>query len=123
VVRLTRTGEGLYLQGQLAARTTVSCDRCLADFEQPLQVELGDLLVYPPGRQADPLLSVPETGMLHLAPLLREYLVLDIPSRPLCRPDCKGLCPECGQDLNQAACEHPQPQIDPRLASLSSLLS
>jgi uncharacterized protein len=113
----------LYLQGQLAARTTVSCDRCLTDFEQPLQVELGDLLVYPPGRQADPLLSVPETGMLDLAPLLREYLVLDIPSRPLCRPDCKGLCPECGQDLNEAACEHSQSQIHPRLASLSSLLS
>ena len=39
--------------------------------------------------------------MLDLAPLLREYLVLDIPSRPLCRPDCRGLCPECGNNLNE----------------------
>jgi len=55
--------------------------------------------------------------------LLREYLVLDIPSRPLCRPECKGLCPECGNNLNESTCEHPESQIDPRLASLSSLLS
>jgi uncharacterized protein len=123
VVRLTRTGEGLYLQGKLGARTTVSCNRCLTEFEQPLEIELGDLLAYPPGPEAEALLSVPETAMLDLAPLLREYLVLDIPSRPLCRPDCEGLCPECGNNLNESTCEHPESQIDPRLASLSSLLS
>jgi uncharacterized protein len=122
-IRLTRTGEGLYLQGTLGAHTTASCNRCLTEFEQPLQIELGDLLVYPPGRGEDPLLSVPETGMLDLTPLLREYLVLDVPSQPLCRPDCKGLCPECGNNLNESTCEHPESQIDPRLAHLSSLLS
>jgi uncharacterized protein len=123
MIRLTRTGEGLYLQGNLKAGTAVSCNRCLTEFEQPLEIELADLLAYPPGPQEDLLLSVPETGMLDLAPLLREYLVLDIPSQPLCRPDCKGLCPECGENLNENTCEHPQSHIDPRLASLSTLLS
>lgn len=122
-IRLTRTGEGLYLQGSLQALTTATCNRCLVEFEQPLAARLGDLLVYPPGSQPDPLLSVPETGMLDLAPLLREYLLLDIPSQPLCRPDCKGLCAECGNNLNASSCEHPESEIDARLASLSSLLS
>ncbi len=122
VIRLTRTGEGLYLQGDLWARTAVSCNRCLADFEQQLAIQLGDLLVYPPGHDPDPLLSVPETGMLDLGPLLREYLLLDIPTQPLCRPDCKGLCPQCGGNLNETQCEHPESEIDPRLASLRALL-
>lgn len=123
VLRLTRTGEGLYLQGTLQALTAASCNRCLGEIEQPLTVAVGDLLAYPPGSQPDPLLSVPETGMLDLAPLLREYLLLELPSQSLCRPDCRGLCPECGNNLNESACEHPESEIDPRLARLSSLLS
>jgi uncharacterized protein len=49
-------------------------------------------------------------------------LVLGVPARSLCRPDCRGLCPSCGQDLNQTACDCSAQEIDPRLEALRDLL-
>ncbi len=122
-LRLTRTGQGLYGQGRLQASTQIECVRCLTDFSQALATKIDDLFVYPPGQATDPLLAVPETGILDLNPLLREYFLLDVPLQPVCRRDCKGLCPECGNNLNESSCTHPVTTADPRLAGLKSLLS
>ncbi|OGO11465.1 MAG: hypothetical protein A2Z66_11065 [Chloroflexi bacterium RBG_13_66_10] len=122
-VRFSRTAQGLYAQGRLQAETHVDCVRCLEDFSQRLDIRLDDLFVYPPGESSDPLLSIPETGILDLNPLVREYLLLDLPLQPVCRPDCRGLCPECGNNLNESSCEHPVSEVDPRLSGLKSLLS
>lgn len=122
-LRLTRTAQGLYGQGRLQATTPLSCVRCLASFDQAIDAELNDLFAYPPSSASDPLLAVPETAILDLRPLLREYFLLDVPLQPLCREDCKGLCPECGNNLNEASCSHPSAEIDPRLAGLAGLLS
>jgi uncharacterized protein len=121
-LRLTRTAQGLYGDGRLAAVTGVECGRCLSEFDQPLAIRIDDLFTFPPGQAADPLLAVPETGLLDLGPLLREYLLLEVPLQPLCRADCRGLCPECGNNLNESPCSHPDDPIDPRLAALRSLL-
>lgn len=122
-LRLSRTAQGLYAQGRLRAGWPADCVRCLESFNQALSIELHDLFVYPPSEAADPILQVPETGILDLSPLVREYLLLDVPLQPLCRPDCKGLCPECGVNRNLSTCSHPTAEIDPRLSPLSSLLS
>ena len=55
---------------------------------------------------------------LDLEPLAREVIQLAAPIAALCRPDCKGLCPECGADLNAGPHEHGEESIDPRLAKL-----
>jgi uncharacterized protein len=67
-------------------------------------------------------------GVLHVAgevletePILLEQLQLNIPMKPLCRPDCAGLCPVCGADLNLGACACPERAGDPRLAALAAL--
>lgn len=122
-LRFTRTAQGLYGQGQLQAMTSLECVRCLAPFEGVIHARVNELFVYPPGPSSEPLLAIPETGILDLRPLLREYFLLDLPLQPLCRPDCKGLCPECGNNLNETTCSHPASEIDPRLAGLQSLLS
>ncbi|MEW6567595.1 MAG: DUF177 domain-containing protein [Chloroflexota bacterium] len=122
-IRMSRTAQGLYADGRLQAHATAECVRCLEAFEQPLEIEVHDLFIYPPSQATDPLLTIPETGILDLNPLLREYLLLDLPLRPLCRPDCKGLCPVCGKDLNQGPCDHAPAEIDPRLSVLKTLLS
>jgi uncharacterized protein len=121
-VRLTRTAQGLYAKGTLQASTRVECVRCLTEFDHLLTAEVNDLFTYPPDPGADPLLVIPETGVLDLTPLVREVLLLDLPMQPLCRPDCQGLCPECGGNRNLSPCEHPEAEIDPRLAALKSLL-
>jgi uncharacterized protein len=121
VIRLTRTAQGLYASGQLEALTVAECVRCLEGFDQPVAIELADLFVYPPGQATDPLLSIPETGILDLIPLVREHFLLDVPIRPICRPGCLGLCPECGANRNHSRCEHPVDGVDPRLAALGAL--
>jgi uncharacterized protein len=118
-LRFTRTSEGLYLEGKLASAMELECNRCLTAIDNQLAVELGDLLRYP---STDPVLGVPETGILDLRPLVREHFLLGIPSQPLCREGCRGLCPECGGNLNESSCTHPEAEVDPRLAALKSLL-
>jgi uncharacterized protein len=65
---------------------------------------------------------LPEDGHINLAPLVREYILLEIPINPLCRPDCLGLCPECGEILTDEPHYHEDDTIDPRLAQLKDLL-
>ena len=122
LIRTTRTPQGILLQADLQAQTELECVRCLTDFSQALETKIDDLFVYPPGQANDPLLAVPETGILDLNPLLREYFLLDVPLQPVCRQDCRGLCPECGNNLNESSCTHPVTTADPRLAGLKSLL-
>ncbi|MBM3122885.1 MAG: DUF177 domain-containing protein [Chloroflexi bacterium] len=122
-LRLTRTAQGLYGQGRLQVSTPLECVRCLASYDQEITARVDDLFFYPPGAATEPLLAIPETAILDLGPILREYFLLDLPLQPVCRPDCKGLCPECGNNLNEGNCRHPSTDIDPRLAGLQSLLS
>ncbi len=65
---------------------------------------------------------VPETGLLDLEPLVREEMLLAIPINPICRLDCKGLCPICGGNLNETLCTHEDEEIDSRLSVLKTLL-
>jgi uncharacterized protein len=121
-IQLTRIGEGLYAQGRLDASTTLDCVRCLLPYLQNLKLELSDLFAFPPKRASESLLSIPESGILDLNPIVREYFLLDIPIQPLCRKDCKGLCPVCGGNLNESDCNHTQDEIDPRLEALRALI-
>ena len=60
--------------------------------------------------------------ILDLAPLLREEILIHTDKRILCKPDCKGLCPECGKNRNRETCDCEQDRIDPRFAALKDLL-
>ena len=128
-LRLTRTPRGVLVQGMLQATTRLECVRCLTAFEFPYEVELSELFI-PIERfnreEADPLDDEPniitEEGFIDLAPIVREEGILAIPIQALCKPDCKGLCPHCGQDLNEGACDCKTEPIDPRLAPLRALL-
>ena len=121
-LRLTRTAQGLYATGAMQAAAGTECVRCLTPFEQRLAITFDDLFVYPSSRATEPLLAIPETGLLDLSPLTREYMLLSLPLQPLCRPDCKGLCPECGVNWNDTACEHQSAAPDPRLAGLREVI-
>ena len=55
---------------------------------------------------SDSNLLVPEDGNIDLEWLVREYLLVEVPISPLCKPDCKGLCSVCGENLNLNVCEH-----------------
>ena len=118
----TRTPQGILMQADLNVEVSLECVRCLTDFQQPLRVEFTELYAFSQRYVTDSGLLMPETGVIDLAPVLREYILLEIPISPLCRPDCKGLCPICGNNLNESTCYHADDPVDPRLAALKMLL-
>ena len=122
IVRATRTPQGILLQGEFRNQIELECVRCLTDFQQTLKVEFTELYAFSQRYVTDSGLIMPESGIIDLEPVLREYILLEIPISPLCRPDCKGLCPVCGNNLNETICHHEEETGDPRLASLKSLL-
>lgn len=119
-LRLSRNSRGILVQGEFEAGVNSECDRCLAPTLVPVEIELEELFSYPPSPEA--LYSVDDTGILDLSPLLREETILAIPMIVACRPDCAGLCPECGQNLNEGTCDCERDEIDPRLAVLRARL-
>jgi uncharacterized protein len=121
-VRASRTPQGVLLQVAFQALIELECVRCLINFQQTLKIEFTELYAFSQRYVTDSGLLMPETGMIDLAPVLREYILLEIPISPLCRPDCKGLCLVCGNNLNESTCNHDDDSRDPRLASLKSLL-
>jgi len=121
-IRATRTPQGILLQAGFKAKTDLECVRCLTDFQQSLVVNFTELYAFSQRYVTESGLLMPETGVIDLTPVMREYILLEIPISPLCRPDCKGLCPICGNNLNESTCYHEVESGDPRLASLKKLL-
>jgi uncharacterized protein len=121
-LELTRTAQGILLQGYLDAETVAECVRCLSDATVPVSIELSEHFVYPPATATDGEYSVGENGLIELAPILREDAILAIPIQILCQSNCRGLCSNCGQNLNEAQCECDHSPIDPRLEVLKALL-
>ncbi len=121
-VTIGRTPQGLVVQGKFSADTILECVRCLKEFTYPLNWEFTELYAFTKKSVSESELLVPEDAQLDLAPLIREYALLEIPIKPLHDPDCKGLCIECGQDLNIKDCGHSQDQNDSPFAGLNKLL-
>jgi uncharacterized protein len=120
-VRVTRTAQGLLVQVKMLAVTPAECVQCLADFEQSLEIDFTELYAFTSNSLTESGLYVPENGLLDLAPLIWDEMFLAIPISPVCKPDCKGLCPICGENLNETICHHKEESIDLRLNSLKEL--
>ena len=112
-VRISRTREGLLLQVAANAELETTCGRCLKDFFLAVNTEFEELYQYPSRYREETDLVLPEDGYIDLRPLYREYLILSMPIKRLCKPDCKGLCVVCGADLNVTICEHYHEQETP----------
>lgn len=129
-VRLMHTNAGVLATGELTGEAEVSCARCLNPVPVSIEVQLEEVFVPTidmiTGRSVKPdeddeALWIDEHHILDLAEVLRQDVLLELPVHVLCSDDCRGLCPNCGQNLNEGACGC-QPDIDPRWSGLSDLL-
>lgn len=133
--RLVRAdGEAYRLQGRLSSNVEVSCVRCLEPFQSAIRETLD--LVYLPQSQnvaasededhglgADELaVSFYRDEAIDLAHMIWEQIVLALPMKPVCRPDCQGLCPDCGANRNETTCSCVRDTTDPRWHALKGLL-
>jgi len=96
--------------------------RCLKPYIQHLHGEWTDLYAFNEKSMSESGLLMPDDGHIDFTPVLREYALLEVPIKALCKPDCKGLCIECGQDLNVKDCGHSQHGEDSPFAALKDLL-
>jgi uncharacterized protein len=122
-------GEEVRVRGKIATEVELLCDRCAAPQRAPLEVEF-DTRFIPQSEAAgesdnvellteDLGVAAYESGAVDLDELVREQIMLALPSRNLCREDCKGLCQKCGADLNAGECPCEQGETDPRWAALA----
>ena len=133
-VKVTRLNEGVLVQGDVQARVHVECSRCLTDIDLPVDaqleeqfrptvdVETGRTVQQPVlGDDDDMVFDIDANHMMDLTEAVRQALLVAVDMRPLCREDCKGLCPECGANRNEVDCGH-EPEVgDARWAALRDL--
>ena len=115
-VRLMRTDRGILVKGTLHTEAEVICSRCLASFGCPLALNIEEQYFPTVDVNTGVSVSVPdapgcftvdEQHVLDLTEAIRQYALLAIPMKPLCREDCAGLCPHCGRNLNLGPCGCP----------------
>ena len=131
-VSFLRTGPDILVRGTLQAIVEKTCGRCLTKFTTPVSIELeeeffptldiitGTAIVQSPEVEEANLID--EQHILDLWEVIRQEFLVKSDSLFYCRPDCKGLCPHCGQDLNLGSCDCRNEAIDPRWAGLQVLL-
>ena len=115
-VNVGRTPQGLIVQGNFIGKTRLECVRCLSGYDQALKWEFTELYAFKEENVTDSGLIVPDDAHIDLQELVREFAILEIPIKPLCREDCQGLCQECGQNLNEKDCGHRDEPDSPFLA-------
>jgi DUF177 domain-containing protein len=118
--------------GRAATRLELNCSRCVEPFEIPVDATVD--LRYVPHlentgegereiAEDDLVTAFYRDGVLDIGELLREQFQLALPMKPLCSDACRGLCPQCGANLNRTECSCAPAWDDPRLAPLKSLLT
>ena len=122
VVTIGRTPQGLIVQADFSAETTLECVRCLNEFEYSLDWNLTELYAFSKKSASESGLVLPDNAHVELQPLIREYVLLEIPIKPLCKPTCKGLCAVCGEDLNKTDCGHKDIAEESPFSALKDLL-
>ena len=128
--RLSRKENQIILQGVLTTRIEVRCDRCLGAVTVPVETQFEVAYITAADYestetaelQAEDLgFSIFDGEAINLDELVREQVLLALPTRLLCDEECKGLCPNCGSDLNINLCSCESGELDPRWAALAAL--
>lgn len=131
-IELMRTSQGIMVTGTLRTVLRMECQRCLTltDTETVLDLEeefhpiihIGDIPLDAVPDEDDEALLIDEQHILDLTEVIRQGLWLAAPMGLLCRPDCAGLCPQCGGNRNLGECQCEQHPYDSRWAALRALL-
>ncbi|WP_200211876.1 YceD family protein [Micromonospora coerulea] len=124
-LRLQSVSEGVLVSGTISGPVKGECGRCLREINDSVVVNVQELYAYE-NSTTDTTTDEDEVGrmqddLIDLEPALRDAVVLTLPTNPLCREDCPGLCTECGVHWDDLPADHSHQQIDPRWAGLSQL--
>jgi uncharacterized protein len=131
-VTFMRTSDGVLVTGVLHTEVEISCDRCLEPFVVPVSISLEesflatvDILTGMPvelEEGADRAVLIDSQHTLDLTEVVRQDILVALPMHPVCSPDCRGLCPECGKNLNEGPCDCQPAPVDLRWEALRDLV-
>jgi uncharacterized protein len=124
-LELTSVSEGVYVSGSVSGTVVGECGRCLREITDSIDVRIQELYAYPDSTTEETT-DEDEVGrmqgdLIDLEPAVRDAVVLMLPISPLCRPDCPGLCPDCGVHFDELPADHSHELADPRWAALRNL--
>jgi uncharacterized protein len=124
-LELTSVSEGVYVSGRVRGSLIGECGRCLNEIRESFDVPIKELFAYADSTTEETT-DEDEVGrmqgdLIDLEPAVRDAVVLTLPTNPLCRPDCPGLCPECGVHFDDLPADHSHEVVDARWAALSNL--
>jgi uncharacterized protein len=122
---LTSVSEGVYVSGTVRGSLSGECGRCLNEIGKSFEVSIAELYAYEDSTTEETT-DEDEVGrmqgdLIDLEPAVRDAVVLTLPTNPLCRPDCPGLCPDCGVHFDDLPADHSHEEVDPRWAALRNL--
>jgi uncharacterized protein len=127
---MIRTQRSILVRCSLNTEMEIPCSRCLGKYRQPVKIKFNeeffptlDVLTGTalPAPEEASSFTIDEQHILDISEAVRQYFLLGVPMKPLCRKDCAGLCPTCGKNLNQGKCDCPADNTDPRWARLADL--
>jgi uncharacterized protein len=133
LAKVTRVGDRLLVQGDVAAEVDVECSRCLERITMPVEgtleeqfqptvdVETGAPVARADYDADDITFDIDANHMMDLSEPVRQALLVALPMKPLCRADCKGLCPQCGANWNDGSCDCTTEAVDERWSGLREL--
>jgi uncharacterized protein len=127
--RLMRTRRGILVSCRVETDIELGCSRCLNRFRYPLRIKFEEEFLptinitdgTPVLQEEAGAFTIDENHIIDLTEPARQYALMAVPMKPLCRKDCAGLCAKCGKNLNQGNCDCPTEEIDPRWAKLARL--
>lgn len=130
-LKLTNTGSLLVLDGKISTDVKFPCSRCLMDFSMPIEApieeqfqieKVNDAAVIIPLESEDEATELVKNNVLDVDELIRQNLLPVLPIQPLCQPECAGLCPTCGENLNVRKCGCPPADLESPFQALADLL-
>ena len=132
-LRFLRTDVGVWVTGTLVAPARITCSRCLQESSVPVRFRMDDIYYpsidvntgarVPLPEEADGHCAIDRSHVLDITESIRQYTMVGLSMKPLCKPDCAGLCSRCGVNLNQATCSCDTQEMDARWLPLFSMAS
>ncbi len=126
-LRMESVVEGVLVSGTVSGPVVGECSRCLDPIQDTVEVDVVELFAYPDSATSETTdedeVSRLTGDTIDLEPMVRDGVVLGLPVAPLCRPDCAGLCVDCGQRWADLPPEHAHSTVDPRWAALAKYVT
>ena len=111
-LEIFNTSDSFVVEGKLKAELILRCSRCLEKYSSQIKLDISEDVLKE---------EMEDEEELYLNDIVVDNIILFLPMKPLCSEDCEGICPQCGQNLNEGDCDCEVEKIDPRLAKLKDI--